>query len=275
MRKMGGLKKYLPITHFTFLLGWLAIIGIPPFAGFFSKDEILWYTFAAPLGNKWLWAVGFVAAFCTAFYMTRLMCLTFWSKARFDKSVHPHESPPVMSIPLIVLGVLSVIGGWIGIPHIIGEILPGHPENYFKKFLLPLVKHPEFEASHATEWGLMALSIAAAGLGALLSYVMYIKKEGSAAKFAKAIGPVDRLVSNKYFVDEAYFAAIINPLVRASKALWFYFDVNFVDRFSYFLTGIVTDSGKVSAKMQNGNLQTYALVMVVGFVFALIFVLVR
>lgn len=275
MRKMGGLRKLLPITHATFFVGWLAIIGMPPFAGFFSKDEILWYSFASPQGHHLLWVVGAIAALCTAFYMTRLMCLTFWSKPRFGKSAHPHESPLVMTVPLIVLGILSFVGGWVGIPHLIGEILPGHPGNLFEAFLEPLVKMPKVEASHTVEWSLMGVSVALAGIGATVAFFMYITREGLAATVAKALGPIDRLVSNKYFVDEIYFAGIIGPVVNLSKALWFYFDVNFIDRITHVVTGVITDSGKVSAKMQSGNLQTYALAMVVGFVAALIFVLVR
>jgi NADH-quinone oxidoreductase subunit L len=104
VRQMGGLRKYLPITHFTFMLGWLAIIGIPPFAGFFSKDEILWQAFSSPHGSKALWAIGALTAAMTAFYMTRLMALTFWGKSRFGHDVHPHEAPSTMTIPLIILG---------------------------------------------------------------------------------------------------------------------------------------------------------------------------
>ena len=113
VRKMGGLRKYLPITHITFVLGWLAIIGAPPFAGFFSKDEILWQAFSSPHGSKALWAIGALTAAMTAFYMTRLMALTFWGKSRFGHDVHPHESPPAMTIPLIVLGCF-VGGRWLG-----------------------------------------------------------------------------------------------------------------------------------------------------------------
>lgn len=127
IRKMGGLRKYLPITHLTFFFGWLAIIGIPPFAGFFSKDEILWMSFHSPYGHQALWAMGAVGAAITAFYMTRLMCLTFWGKSRVPASVHPHESPISMTIPLIVLGLLSIVGGWVGVPHVIGEALGGIP----------------------------------------------------------------------------------------------------------------------------------------------------
>jgi NADH-quinone oxidoreductase subunit L len=105
IRKMGGLKKYLPITHFTFVMGWFAIIGTPGFSGFFSKDEILWMAFHSPRGHVGLWVVGVIGAVCTAFYMTRLMALTFWGKSRVPKDVHPHESPIIMTLPLIILAI--------------------------------------------------------------------------------------------------------------------------------------------------------------------------
>ncbi len=145
IRKMGGLRRYLPVTHWTFFFGWLAIIGIPPFAGFFSKDEILWQSFHSPLGNKGLWAMGALGAVLTAFYMTRLMALTFWGKSRVPKNIHPHESPPSMAIPLVVLAILSIIGGWIGIPHVIGEAIGGVPnfwEHWFEHSIhVPAMEH--------------------------------------------------------------------------------------------------------------------------------------
>ncbi len=135
IRKMGGLKKHMPITYWTFLFGWLAIIGVPPFAGFFSKDEILWYSFSSPNGHPIFWLVGVLGAGITAFYMTRLMCLVFWGSSRVAKNIHPHESPAVMTFPLIILGILSIVGGWIGIPHVISAILPNHPHNILEHWL--------------------------------------------------------------------------------------------------------------------------------------------
>lgn len=111
----------MPITHMTFLMGWLAIIGFPLFSGFISKDEILWNAFSSPRGHELFWVAGVVGAVLTAFYMTRLMALTFWGKSRVDSKVHPHESSAIMTIPLIVLAILSVVGGFIGVPHVIGQ----------------------------------------------------------------------------------------------------------------------------------------------------------
>lgn len=266
IRKMGGLKKYLPITHFTFMLGWLAIIGIPPLAGFFSKDEILWFSFSSIHGHKALWIVGVITAACTSFYMTRLMALTFWGKSRVPKEVHPHESPAVMTIPLIVLGVLSVIGGWIGIPHVIGAVLPGHPGNGLEHWLEHLVHEPTLRQAYgaATEWALMGISVSLAVLAALLAYNFYVTNPERPAKFTAKIQGLYNLVYNKYFVDEFYFARIINPLVEASRALWAYVDVNFIDRTTYVVSDMVRGVGSAARSFQTGNLQQYAMYIALG-----------
>jgi NADH-quinone oxidoreductase subunit L len=276
IRKMGGLKKYLPITHFTFVLGWLAIIGIPPFAGFFSKDEILWQAFHSPLGHPALWAAGALGAALTAFYMTRLMCLTFWGESRVPKSTHPHESDALMTIPLIVLGILSVIGGWIGIPHVIGSVLGDIP-NVWEHWLHPLVKEVA-EGEHAEaslEWTMMAISVAIAALSATLAYQMYVRKPGSSEKVASALGPVYKVIYNKYFVDEAYFGGIINPLIKASRGLWYYIDVNFIDKCTYWVADVVKGGGSMVRSLQNGNMQQYAMYIGIGLVFVLSILLMR
>ncbi len=267
VRKMGGLSKYMPITYFTFLMGWLAIIGIPPFAGFFSKDEILWYAFSSPHGSKALWFIGAVTAACTAFYMTRLMALTFWGKPRFGSDVHPHESPPTMAIPLIALAVLSVIGGWVGIPHVIGEILPGHPANYFHNWLEPVIgKVGSGHGSAMVEWALIGISVSLAVIGALIAYNSYVVHPEQSAKFAKLLGPVHTLVANKYYVDEFYFSRIINPLVRGSRALWLYIDVNFIDKATYVAGDLVAGAASFVRTVQSGKTQSYALYMALGLV---------
>jgi NADH-quinone oxidoreductase subunit L len=174
MRRMGGLKKYMPITFATMLTGWLAISGIPIFAGFFSKDEILWKVWSAglfslpnPFWNKLLWFIGALTALLTAIYMTRMMVMTFWGTERFRESaanahhatdghdhhhVHePHESPWIMTVPLVVLAVLSTIGGFIGVPYALGSIFSGHPTNYIEQTLEPAISHvPD---SHGTVVG--------------------------------------------------------------------------------------------------------------------------
>ena len=280
IRKMGGLKKYLPITHFTFLMGWLAIIGMPPFAGFFSKDEILWKAFSSSAGHVMLWVAGALGAILTAFYMTRLMALTFWGGSRVDKHVHPHESPWIMTVPLIVLAILSVVGGWIGIPHVIGEVL-GHIPNYWESWLEPLVRQiPVAESAHqahdtATEWLLMGTSVFLALCSAGFAYWMYVVKPGTSDKIVQSMRPVYNFVYNKYYVDEFYFAAIINPLVKFSKALWYYIDVNVIDRTTSRVAEVTRGAGTFVRSLQNGNMQQYAMYIAIGVVVALSFVLMR
>jgi NADH-quinone oxidoreductase subunit L len=275
IRKMGGLKKYMPITHWTFFFGWLAIIGIPPFAGFFSKDEILWMSFHSPYGHTALWAMGALGATLTAFYMTRLMALTFWGKSRVPKDIHPHESPPTMAIPLIVLGVLSVIGGWIGIPHIIGEALGGIP-NFWEHWFEHSIRVPQMEhGDPSLEMGLMGVSVALAAISAFVAYHFYVQAPEKPKRIAESIKGVYNLVYNKYYVDEVYFAGIINPIVKFSKDLWYYVDVNLIDKTTYVVSDIVRGGGSLVRGLQNGNIQQYAMYIAIGVVLTLSFILVR
>ncbi len=266
IRQMGGLRKYLPITHLTFVLGWLAIIGIPPFAGFFSKDEILWQAYSSPYGNKALWLIGAVTAAMTAFYMTRLMAMTFWGKSRFGHDKHPHESPPSMTIPLIVLGILSVVGGWTGIPHVIAEAI-GVPGNIFAHWLEPVTAHvEEGQASTLLEWSLMGVSVGLAGLSAWFAFDSYVLHTERPSAIARKLGPVYEAVFNKYYVDEFYFGYVINPLVEGSKALWLYIDVNFIDKATYFAGDLVSGAAALVKTVQNGKTQSYAMYMALGVV---------
>ncbi len=276
IRKMGGLKKYMPITHWTFFFGWLAIIGIPPFAGFFSKDEILWLSFHSPMGHPILWAVGVLSAGMTAFYMTRLMCLTFWGKSRVPKSVHPHESPAMMTIPLIVLGILSVIGGWIGIPEVIGHSL-GHIPNYLAEWLSPVIRPiPNLgHADHSLEWGLMGASLGVASISAFIAYHFYVKSPEIPGKIANSIKPVYELVFKKYLVDELYFKTIINPLVALSRKIWFHIDVNFIDKITYVIADLIKGGGGVTRSLQTGNVQVYAMYIAIGLVIALSIIIIK
>lgn len=276
IRKMGGLKKYMFITHGTFLFGWLAIIGVPPFAGFFSKDEILWKAYSSQYGHTALWIIGALGALLTAFYMTRLMCLTFWGKSRVPKDVHPHESPALMAIPLVVLGVLSIVGGWIGFPHALAEILPFHPPNVLEHWLAPVVKTVgTAQGDHHTELILMVVSVVGAILSASLAYYFYIVNPEAPAKLVEKIKPVYNLVYNKFLVDELYFSTLINPLVQFSKNLWMYVDVNFIDKATHLISDFTRGGGQFVRTMQNGNMQQYAMYVGIGLIMILSIVLMR
>ena len=231
IRKMGGLKKFMPITHVTFLLGWLAIIGVPPFAGFFSKDEILWY-FLFQFSRKFV-LVGYGCDGCMydgLLYDAFDGPYVLGVKAVCPKSIHPHESPKTMTFPLVILGILSLVGGWVGIPHVISAILPGHPPHILEHWLEPVLKNVALENTSASqEWGLMGLSVILAVVFAKLAYHFYIEKPDKPKVVAKRMGVLYNLVYNKYWVDEVYFGKIVRPLMDMSRGLWFYIDVNLIE----------------------------------------------
>ena len=273
MRKMGGLRKKMPITYWTFMAGWVAIIGLPPFAGFFSKDEILWFTYSSQYGSKILWFVGLVTAALTAFYMTRLMALVFWGKSRVPEGTKPHESPLVMTLPLIVLAILSVVGGWVGIPHAILHYLPGHMPHVLEEWLKTSVAPISLlHSSEALEFILMGISVSLAAVSALSAYYLYVLYPEKPKELVSHFGKVHQWVSNKYWVDEFYFARIINPIVDLGKNLWLYIDVNFVDKLTYSASELVKSSATGLKSLQTGNMQQYAMLVALGVVATIMFV---
>ncbi len=271
IQKYGGLKSHMPTTYKTFLVAAIAISGIPPLSGFFSKDEILWFSFAN--GGFIFWLIGVLTALLTAFYMFRLLTLTFDGKPRYDTHhVHPHESPGVMTIPLIVLAVLSAVGGLIGIP----EIFSGEHGNQFHNWLAPIFKNAEMKLashgthSHTTELLLMLVSTAGAVGSIFFARYVYLKNPRIAENVSGKFKTYYNLLWNKYFIDEIYEAVVINPIVVGSrKILWKIADVKIID-------GIVNGSAtlflNLSAqirKLQTGITQFYAFIMVLGIAFVL------
>jgi NADH-quinone oxidoreductase subunit L len=219
MRKMGGLWRKIPVTFRTLLVATLAIAGCPPLAGFVSKDEILWSAFSGPYGHPGLWVVGWLTAGLTAFYMFRLIFLTFFGESRVDHEVahHIHESPKNMTIPLICLAVLSVIGGFIGWP----TSLAGGA--WFDKFLEPVFATrfplPVHEFSESFEYLLMGSSIAVAAIGFYVAFRLYIERPGIPDRIVAATGPAHRILLNKYYVDEIYNAAFVDRTKDLASAL--------------------------------------------------------
>lgn len=266
IRKMGGLAKWMPITHLTFVIGWLAIIGLPPFSGFFSKDEILFYSLASSKGAFLYWVIGFVSAGFTAFYMTRLMCYTFWGESRRDDSkTKPHESSLSMTIPLIILSLFAALAGLLGIPHIIGALLPGHPSHLLSELLSAYIAKVDLRyESHLLEWILIVLSVAVAIIGVSLAYVFYIKKSISIDTVKEKIRPLYDLSFHKFYMDEIYSEKIIKPFVEIAEALWTYIDVMLIDRITYLASDIMKQGGKYNERLQDGRFQTYAFFMVLG-----------
>jgi NADH-quinone oxidoreductase subunit L len=321
MRRMGGLKKYMPITFATMLTGWLAISGIPIFAGFFSKDEILWRTWSAgsfglpgPMWSKALWAIAALTALLTAIYMTRMMVMTFWGSERFreahvddhDAAAHdnahhvhePHESPWLMTAPLIVLAILSTVGGLIGVPYALSSLVGGHPENYIEQTLEPVIakapvnaegaaehttgptwlsappqevdgppaftsldEHTAAEAHHSPE------EIREERLLAMLSVVIALLGIGAGWLIfnKRPLLQLPRILENKYYVDEIYDATIINPIkVGSREGLWKLFDVGVIDGFLHSIGDAVTETGKLVRHLQAGFVRGYAAIILLG-----------
>lgn len=262
IRNMGGLRDKMPITYRTFLIGTLAIAGVPGLAGFFSKDEILWKTFSG--GQTILWIVGLTAAFCTAFYMFRLVFLTFFGKFRGSKAAehHAHESPKTMTIPLMILAGLSVVGGYIGLPHALG----GH--NLFGQWLDPVIRPVGHEAAvehHADvsmEYLLMIVSVAIAGIGIYLAYSWYMKK----SETVKALGQTSAhtMLLNKYWVDEIYSVSFVQPFVKGSELLARYFDAGTIDGLVNGIGSFFSWAGGGLRRLQTGIVQNYAVFMGIG-----------
>jgi NADH-quinone oxidoreductase subunit L len=238
MRHMGGLKPKLPWTHRTMLVGCLAIAGVPPLAGFFSKDEILWSAFKVGGYGQVVWVMGFVVAALTAFYMFRMYHLTFSGTFRGteDQAHHLHESPPSMVVPLQVLAVGSMVAGFVGIPAVIGHLV--HVPNFFEGFLEPVFApaHHTLAAvftrpvpGHATEWALMAASVLVGLAGIAVAWLFFRRHPEIADRLAGALSAVHRLLSQKYYVDEIYRAVFVRGLALGGGRLLYASDRYLVD----------------------------------------------
>jgi len=262
MRKMGGLRKKMPITFWTMTAAVFAIAGFPPFAGFFSKDAILYAAFLHGTGGKLLWFVGVVTALLTSFYMFRLWYMTFLGESR-SPEVHPHESPWSMLGPLVILALLSVAGGWIGIDR-------------FASFLAPSVGalHLESSIPHL-ELYLTGVAILLALEGLLIADKYYRRSPDRPAKLAAAMPAGYRLLLNKYWVDEIYGFAVVKPLLAFSKyILGWVVDVAILGGLAWLLAGAALLGGAILQRWQSGNLRSYAAWLALGAAALLLFVLV-
>jgi NADH-quinone oxidoreductase subunit L len=258
MGRMGGLRKHLPITFATMAIACVAIAGIPPFAGFFSKDEILYETFAS--GNIVLWIVATLTAFMTAFYMFRLLFLTFYGQERLTPEAkhHLHESPPSMTVPLTILATLSIVGGWVGLPLIEG----GHR---LKAWLEPsLGAAHEAHAAHSTEVTLMIVSVLVALAGIGLAWLFYVRNPALPERLGASLKGLYRTLLNKWYVDEAYDYAIVRPLHGVSQFLWRIWDTWVIDGFVNLVGATVSGTGALLRLFQTGYVGTYAFWLVIG-----------
>jgi len=265
MRKMGGLRKYLPRTFPPFLIGAIAISGIPFLSGFFSKDAILTEAFAQR--QYFVWALGLMGAVMTAFYMFRLIFLTFYGQERIEHEAkhHLHESPKSMTVPLAILAVFSIIAGYVGLPAVLGE-----KADLFKRFLEPVIKPgAEGHIGAGTEWLLMLASVAVAAVGIFGAYVFYLQKPGIPHTLVARFPWLYKLLYHKYFVDELYGAVIVNPLVKGSDWVYGHFDLKVIDGALNASASAAGFFGKVLSVLQTGFVKDYAFVFLLG---AIIFI---
>jgi NADH-quinone oxidoreductase subunit L len=264
IRNMGGLNKKLKITAFTFLIGCIAIAGIPPFSGFFSKDAILLGSFLHKDDGVILYAIALFTALLTAFYMFRLYFITFTGKFRgtHEQEHHLHESPSLMTIPLIILAVLSVIGGFVGIPEVFGA--GGDKLSEFLSSVPGLEKH-EGPVSHSTEYLLMGLST---GLVLLTIVFAWSKFRNYQPKEESGFG---KLLANKWYVDELYDKIIANPLNRFAGFLNNVFEKYIIDGFVNGVGKAVNYSSRQLRLLQSGQVGSYVLLMVVSILLLLLY----
>ncbi|MGF1669318.1 MAG: NADH-quinone oxidoreductase subunit L [Balneolaceae bacterium] len=287
MRFMGGLKDYMPSTYKTFLLATIAIAGIPPLAGFFSKDEILMHTFNAGMGEFAgafyiiLWTVGMITAFITAFYMFRLTFGTFHGTFKLPGKLkeaegsekYLHESPASMTVPLWSLGILSVIGGFIGVPNFIAETFTGTEAhiNLLHDWLYAVAADYPLVLSHASEWLLMFISIAVAIAGVITAYKFYgsDQLEESDARLSSRFGELYNVWKEKYNLDEFYETIVINPTVKCADKILAVFDMKIVDGSVNAIAGSVRLFGSLLRYIQTGVVSNYALFLIIGVILLL------
>lgn len=259
IRFMGGLSKKLRVTFITFLIGTIAIAGIPPFSGFFSKDEILFQLF---LHNKVAWAIGLTGSFLTAFYMFRLLFLTFFGEFRGTEHQreHLHESPAAMTVPLAILAVLATLGGLLNVP----EVLGGHAElHHWLSPLLVQYGTPEAHADHASlENTLMAVSVLVAAAGIGLAYVFYMAQKQRPAAETVTLSPIHKLVYRKFYIDELYDRAIVRPLALLSRVFGFVVEYLVIDLAVTGIGALSRVTGKTLRYVQSGSTGLYLLLMV-------------
>ncbi len=276
--KMGGLKNKLKITYITMLLASLSISGIPGFAGFFSKDEILYQTYLKGDLGKVLWLMGTVTALLTAFYSFRIIAVAFHGRFRgtHEQEHHLHESPPVMTIPLSLLAIGAVVAGWIGIPPIIGEAMGLHGA-WFYEFLSPVVGHPHAEGSHSAELMVMALSIIVGIAGIIFAFYLYAgdAERAKALVTRPVLKKIHTVLWNKYYVDEFYHLIVVRPaLWTARTVIEAVTDIGIIEA---IVNGVPRTIGRFSERLrtiQTGLVNHYAIFMVGAMFFILAFILI-
>jgi NADH-quinone oxidoreductase subunit L len=286
LRRMGGLKRELPITYWTFLIGALAIAGVPLLSGFFSKDEILFHTFAS--GHTLLWIVGLLTSLLTAIYMFRLVFLAFHGPShsapgtvapgtvapgtvapttQHHHGAHLHDAPPPMALALIALAIGSVVAGYVGLPHVLGG------SDWFGRFLEPSfagVAAAEAAESTQLEGTLMAVSTLVAMTGIGLAVFFFLKRRSAADAVAARCAGLHRVLTHKYYVDKIYDATVVQPIrIVSEDGLWKIVDVRGIDGAVNLVGGIVTGSSEGLRRLQTGSVRAYAASLFLGVVLIL------
>lgn len=261
IQKMGGLRKHMPVTYWTFLLASLSIAGIPGFAGFFSKDEILWRAYSSgPLGHL-LFIIGAVTALLTAFYSFRIIYVAFHGKFRgtHEQEHHLHESPKVMTIPLIILAAGAIASGWVGVPPILGG------GEHFGEFLAPVVGHPKGEGTHSEEAMTMTLSVIVGLAGIAFAAFMYLRKTDLPKRLGRTFAWPYKVLWNKYYVDELYDLIIVRPAVWTAKnVIVAVTDGKIIEGVVNGVPALIGRFSSAIRNIQTGMVHQYAAVMALG-----------
>lgn len=261
IQKMGGLKKHMPVTYWTFLIASLSIAGFPGLAGFFSKDEILWRTYASgPLGHI-LFAIGAATALLTAFYSFRIIFLAFHGKFRgsHEQEHHLHESPKVMTVPLVILAAGAVASGWVGIPPLLGG------GEHFAEFLAPVVGHAKGHGTHAEEWAVVVSSIVIGLTGIAGAAYVYLRETDLAKRLGRTFAFPYRVLWNKYYVDELYDFIVVRPTVWTAKSVIVgVTDGKIIEGIVNGVPGLIGRFSLWLRSLQTGMVHQYAAVMAIG-----------
>ena len=273
IRKMGGLKKAMPITYWTFLLGTLAICGTPFFSGFFSKDEILASAFSH---NTIVWALALGSAMITCIYMFRVFMVTFLGGFRGteEQKHHLHESPALITIPLLVLAVLSVFGGVLNLPHLLTHGAAQKLKTWLNPVLEKYQTHMPHELSHSTEWMLIGSTLLVLIIAFVYTYTKYIKGK-VVPESDEAITGMGKVLSSKFYVDEAYDATVTAPVNHLGDFTYKWIDRKVIDGIVNFTGTIVKKGSDMYGKIQTGNLENYLMYMVIGIIVILGLIIVK
>jgi NADH-quinone oxidoreductase subunit L len=271
IQKMGGLKKHMPITYWTFLIASLSIAGVPGLAGFFSKDEILWFAYNAETIGKFVWIIGTIVAVLTAFYSFRIIFLVFHGrfKGTHEQGHHLHESPKAMTTPLIVLAVGAIAAGWVGIPELLGG------GNQIAHFLYPVLGRPDVTATYAEKWMVIGISIFVALLGIFMAWVFYSLKPEIPKTLAVKFKAVYTTLWNKYYIDELYDFIVVRPTEWIAKnVLVAVTDGKIIEGIVNGVPIAMRNFGEKIRSLQTGYLQHYAMSMAIGLFVILTLVLI-